>query len=241
MKSRQILRSQPRACIPGFKVAIARTPFLLPKTKEYCELVDVSWGGICIESDWLKASVGQKLNLELYYDETVFPVRGFVARRTARDKSRQYGITFIYAPHQLERLIEIFMAKNPQYASDHPAGVDNVQTRQKRIPFRDAQVYVKANGEETFVVCEVDNISQGGMGFVSPVKFDLQTPFGVSVQISESPDVVVVSGEVRCMGKKADKYYYGMEYDQVPEKYIRLLENLIYPEKRLGGADSCGA
>jgi hypothetical protein len=176
----------------------------------------------------MRVAVGKRLDIDLRYDDVHFPCRGFVARASQHEKSRQYGISFIYAPAQLEHFIDVFMRMRPPLVSEVLPRFKAIRTRQKdrRIPFKDAEVQVKVEGEPVFVVCQVDNISKGGMGFYSPVRLSGDIPCNVAVQISESSEIQAITGKIRYAAPGGNRYYYGMEYECMPQRYLNLLSSL---------------
>lgn len=228
-KARTIPRQGPRVVPPALKIAVLRRKLIAPNEHEFCDLLDVSQNGIGISSQWLDAKVGQKLDLQFFHDRKTFTARGIITRVTARDKFDQYGIAFIYAPPDLDFLIDLFIRAHPPAQGELPVTTEPLTKLQRanRLALFDAQIYVKKQASSApMTVCQVDNISQGGMGFYCPAQLAKQAPFTVSVQISDSPEAMLITGTVHFMSKKRDTYFYGMEYEMVPMEFVRLLGKL---------------
>lgn len=228
-QARAIQRHGPRVAPPALKIAVVRRNLMTPNEHEFCELLDVSRSGIGISSQWLDARIGQKLDLEFFHGRNIFAARGIITRVTAFEKFDQYGIAFIYAPPELDFLIDLFIREHPPAQGELPVttGPLKMPQRASRHALIDAQIYAKKlSSSMPPTVCQVDNISQGGMGFYCPVQLDRQAPFTVSVQISEPPDAMLITGTVHYMSKKGDTFYYGMEYELVPMEFVRLLGKL---------------
>jgi hypothetical protein len=228
-QARTIQRQGPRVVPPSLKIAVVRRNLIAPNEHEFCELLDVSHSGIGISSQWLDGKIGQKLDLEFFHDRKTFTARGIITRVTAFEKFDQYGVAFIYAPPDLDFLIDLFIREHPPAQGELPVTTEPLKKPQRasRHALLDAQIYVKKLASSApATVCQVDNISQGGMGFYCPVQIDRQAPFTVSVQISEPPGAMLITGTVHYLSKKGDAYYYGMEYELVPMEFVRLLGKL---------------
>jgi hypothetical protein len=170
-KARTIPRQGPRVVPPALKIAVLRRKLIAPNEHEFCELLDVSQNGIGISSQWLNAKVGQKLDLQFFHDRKTFTARGIITRVTARDKFDQYGIAFIYAPPDLDFLIDLFIRAHPPAQGELPVTTEPLTKLQRanRLALFDAQIYVKKQASSApMTVCQVDNISQGGHGFLLP-------------------------------------------------------------------------
>ena len=207
-------RSGPRVLPPRLRISVVHKKLIGADEHVFCELVDLGHGGIAIASPWLDAKVDEKLNFQIFDCGRRFSSRGIVTRISLQDNLKQFGISFIYAPPELDQLIAIFVKEGSPGNVARPTETTGTEKRQtgSRIATQDAQIYVKRVGStEPFILCQVDNISQGGMGFYCPTKIAMKAPFDVSVQISSSPKNTVITGRVHYMGKKSNNYYYGME------------------------------
>lgn len=226
-------RNGPRVSPPKLRISVVHKNLIGPDEHVFCELVDLSHSGIAIESQWLDAKVGEKLNLQIFDGARRYSSRGVITRVALPDNLKQFGIAFIYAPPELDRLIDIFVKDGTHGDTAGPSATTGTEKRQtgSRIATQDAQIYVKKTGStEPYILCQVDNISQGGMGFYCPTKIDRKAPFDVSVQVSSSPKNTVITGRVHYMGMKSDGYYYGMEFELVSIEFARLLGQLLEPE-----------
>jgi len=227
--ARSSKRLEESAVSQTFKIAVVRKNLVGPKEYEFCELVDISHGGIGIASQWLSAKMGQKLHLELHHGRKKYAARGIVTRITTHGKFDHYGIAFIYAPPELDGLIQFFIQDNPLARANRSNDDADAQKRYggTRVAIPDAQVYAKTyEGEDAFLLCQVDNISKSGMGFYCESKLYKAVPFPISVRISLSPEALEITGTVHHVSKKSATYYYGMEYDRVPKEYFHLLKAL---------------
>ncbi|MBK6999688.1 MAG: PilZ domain-containing protein [Rhodoferax sp.] len=222
-------RREPRAVSPALKLAVVSNRLIGANHYEFCELIDVSQSGACIASRWLDAKLGQKLNLEFYRGLDKFASRGIVTRISAHPNADHYGIVFIYAPHELDGLIESFVREQILNDAQRSITTENHLKRKmgKRVALQNAQICVKKSDSSLpFLLCQVDNISKGGMGFYCSDKLSTTAPFPVSIQISAHPDAAVITGVVHHMSKKFDAYYYGLEFELVSMEFVRLLEQL---------------
>ena len=229
LEGRTAKRRQPGAVASKFKVAVVRKKLIRPHGYEFCELIDISHGGIGIASQWLDAKVGQKLYLELHYGRKKYSARGIVTRIATQDKIEHYGVAFIYAPPELDLLIKLFVEEHPAAPPTPTAHLENKKKRPRgtRIAIQDAQVYAKKSAAtDPFFLCQVDNISKNGMGFYCPSKIDKTVPFPISLRISMPPDATEITGTVHHVSKKSDTYYYGMEFELVSMEFVRLLDTL---------------
>lgn len=211
------------------RIAIVRNKIFRLRELDFCDLLDISKGGISLSSSWLESEEGEKFNLRLFHGRNTYTTRGVVVRAVTRDKIYQYGLAFIYAPPDLERLIEIFQTDNaikPEESVEE--GPKSEYRRQgPRIDNLEAEIYVKeTESTERFVLCHVDNISRGGIGFYCNSKIGASAPFDVLVKISNTSKNPIVTGKVLYRGKRANRYYYGMEYQLVSEELIQLIEKL---------------
>lgn len=218
-----------RVVSPGLKVSVVKKTLFGAREIAFCDLVDLGRGGVCLASPWLNARLDQKLDLELYHAHQTFHARGIVTRVTPPYRDALYGVAFIFAPPELDSLIEVFLHARAPALTNHAADAAALEKRQagKRLVAPDAQIYVKRTGSsDPFVRCEVDNVSQGGLGFFCANRIATKAPFKVAVQISDSPKAGVITGTVHYMGRKADQYYYGMEFELVSTELVRLLDRL---------------
>lgn len=218
-----------RVVSPGLKVSVVKKALFGAREIAFCDLLDLGRGGLCLASPWLNARLDQKLDLELYHAYQTFHARGIVTRVTPPDPDALYGIAFIFAPPELDSLIEVFLHARSPTLTNHAADAAPMEKREagKRLAPPDAQIYVKRTGSsDPFVRCEVDNVSQGGLGFYCANRIATKAPFKVAVQISDSPKAGVITGTVHYMGKKLDQYYYGMEFELVTTELVRLLDQL---------------
>lgn len=224
---------EPRIFSTKLKVAVVRKHVLGGNEYEYCDLTDISHGGIGLRSPWLNGKVGQKLILELYYEHDVFATRGVITSVLPLLKDDQYGIAFIYAPAELDRLIEIF--KN-DHASTKPTQSDSKVTVDhrffnNRVSTLDVQVLIKFKDScAPFTLCQVDNISKGGIGVYAPVNIHSRIPFEVSIQISNTPKPTVITGKVHHMSEKIKGFYYGIEFETITLELASLLDQLNNPK-----------
>ncbi len=222
-------RHDQRVDAPKLRVCVVKASLFGAREIAFCDLLDLSRGGLCLASPLLSARIGQKLNLELYHDHQTFHTRGVVTRATAPDPDVQYGVAFIFAPPELDRLIDLFLQERAPTQGDQTVNGEPAEKRQTgdRLATTDAQIYAKRIGSpEPFARCEVDNISTGGLGFYCPSRLATKAPFRVSVQISDSPKAGIITGTVHYMGKRLDQYYYGMEFELVSPELVRLLDRL---------------
>ena len=218
-----------RVVSPELKVAVVKKSLFGAREIAFCDLLDLGRGGVCLASSWLNARLDQKLDLELYHAHQTFHARGIVTRVALPDPNAVYGVAFVYAPPELDRLIDVFLHARTPTLSIHVADSAPMEKRQagKRLAAPDAQIYVKRTGSsDPFVRCEVDNVSQGGLGFYCAKRIATKAPFKIAVQISDSPEAGVITGTVHYMGKKLDQYYYGMEFELVSMELVRSLESL---------------
>ncbi len=217
------------AVSPTFKIAVVRKKLMGASEYEFCELLDIGHGGIGIASQWLTAHMGQKLHLELHHGHKKYTARGLVTHITTHATGDHYGIAFIYAPPELDLLIKLFAQEKPAPTAPATFIPKGVQQRHggTRVAIPDAQVYAKASqGEGDYLLCQVDNISQSGMGFFADTKLDKAVPFAISVRITMAPDALEITGTVHHVSKKANAYYHGMEYEQLPKEFFQLLKTL---------------
>jgi hypothetical protein len=222
-------RHKSAAVPPTFKIAVVRKKLVSANEHEFCDLLDIGHGGIGIASQWLTAKIGQKLHLELHHGRKKYAARGLVTRVSTHGKFEHYGIAFIYAPPELDLLIKLFGQEPSPPAAATVFKPKEVQQRYggTRVAIPDAQVYAKtATGEDSYLLCQVDNISHSGMGFYADSKLDKAVPFAISVRISMAPDAMEITGTVHHVRKKANAYYYGMEYEQLPKEFFQLLKTL---------------
>lgn len=228
-ETRASKRLEKAAVSDTFKIAVVRKKLVSANEHEFCDLLDISQGGMGIASQWLTAKIGQKLHLELHHGRKKYAARGLVTRVTTHGKFEHYGITFIYAPPELDVLIKLFSQEIAPPTAPAAFTPKAVQQRYggTRVVIPDAQVYAKtAQGEDAYLLCQVDNISQSGMGFYADSKLDKAVPFSISVRISMAPDALEITGTVHHVSKKANAYYYGMEYEQLPKEFFQLLKAL---------------
>jgi len=108
----RVQRLEPRIPSPGLTLAIVHRKFIWLKDYEYCDLLDINHGGLRLAASWLQAGAGQKLNLELYFEREIFPTRGVVTHASVEGKRHHYGVAFIYAPNELDRLVDIFLREH---------------------------------------------------------------------------------------------------------------------------------
>jgi hypothetical protein len=218
-----------RVVSPGLKVSVVKKTLFGAREIAFVDLLDLGRGGICLASSWLKARLDQKLDLELYHAHQTLRARGIVTRVTPPDPHALYGVAFIFAPPELDRLIEVFLQARAPAFTDHAATAAPREKRQagKRLAASDAQIYVKRTGSaDPFVRCEVDNVSHGGLGFYCATRLATKAPFKVAVQISDSPKAGVITGTVHYMAKQSSQYYYGLEFELVSTELVRLLDRL---------------
>ena len=223
------MRHEPRVLSPALKIAVVRKKLLAPNQYEFCDLIDFSYSGLCLASQWLEAKLGQKLDLEFYHGFNKFSSRGVVTRITAHQNFDHFGIAFIYAPRELDLLITSFIQTQSQDQAARPAvsEIGKKRLMGNRVTLPDAQIYVKkSDSASPFLLCQVDNVSKGGMGFYCSSKLHRIAPFPISVQISAHPDIAVITGIVHHMSKKRDSYYYGMEFELVSMELVQLLGTL---------------
>lgn len=226
-ESSQARRHDQRVAAPKLRVCIVKAALFGAREIALCDLLDLSRGGLCVASQGFSARIGQKLDLELYHGDLKFNTRGVVMRSTHADPGAVYGIAFIFAPPELDRLIEAFLADRSQVPIDPSIECAGAEKRQSgnRLATPDAQVYVKRIGSSSpFERCEVDNISQGGLGFYCAKRIASKAPFKVAVQISDSPKAGVISGTVHYMSRTQDQYYYGMEFELISTELARMLD-----------------
>lgn len=196
---------------------------------ETCDLLNISYGGLGFASPWLNAAVDQKLLLELYHGPDVFPARGIVTYVNSNEKRDLYGAAFVYAPPELDRLIDQIKRDLPQNDNFESAGEVALKKRHfgPRLATKDLQVQVKKlDSSGPFISCEVDNINKGGMGFYASVRIHSSLPFEISIQISEPPHPTVISGKVHYMCEKPGGYYYGVEFQMITLELALLLNRL---------------
>lgn len=221
-------RHDQRVVSPTVKIAVVKKALFGAREIAFCDLLDLSRGGVSMASQWLDAKLGQKLDMELYHEDQTFHTRGVVSHMTTPDPDVVYGVTFIFAPPELDRLIEAFLLERTA-GPNQPVSVSPAEKRLSgnRSTAPDAQIYVKrAGSSEPFVRCEVDNVSKGGLGFYCPSRIAAKAPFKVLVQISDSPTTGVITGTVHYMGHKLNQYYYGMEFELVSAELVHLLDRL---------------
>ena len=157
------------------------------------------------------------------------PSRGVVTRITAHQNFDHFGIAFIYAPRELDLLITSFIQAQSEERAAGPANneIGKKRLMGNRVTLADAQIYVKkSDSSSPFLLCQVDNISKGGMGFYCSSKLHRMAPFPISIQISAHSDTAVITGIVHHMSKKKDAYYYGMEFELVSMELVQLLGTL---------------
>jgi hypothetical protein len=213
----------------NLRIAVVNKKLLGASEYELCTLTDISHGGLGMASKWLDAKMGQKLHLELQHGHKKYTARGIVARITTRESVDHFGIAFIYAPPELDQLIALFLQEQTLAGTTAPAPSQEGNKRHgaRRIAVQDTQVYArKTDSTDPFLLCQVDNISKGGMGFYCASKIDRVVPFPISMRISLPPDATEIVGTVHYVSKKHDGYYYGMEYDQVSKEFFQLLDKL---------------
>lgn len=223
------LQHEPRIFSTKLKVAVVRKHVLGGNEYEYCDLIDISHGGIGIRSPWLDGKIGQKLCLELYYEHDVFATRGVVTSVLSHPKDDQYGIAFIFAPAELDRLIEIFKRDHSSANPAQPPPQATIQHRffSNRVTTLDIQVLIKLKDSSApFTLCQVDNISKGGVGVYAPVSIHTSIPFEVSIQISNTPIPTVITGKVHYMSGKPKGLYYGIEFEMITLELASLLDQL---------------
>lgn len=228
-------RHAQRIAAPRLKVSVVKKTLFGAREIAFCDLLDLSRGGVCLASPWLKAKLDQKLDMEFYHAHQTFHARGVVTRATALDPDAQYGVAFIFAPPELDRLIDLFLQERALTQGDQSVTWERAEKRQtgNRLAATDAQIYAKRIGStDPFMRCEVDNISPGGLGFYCPSRLATKAPFRVSVQISDSPKAGVITGTVHYMGKRLDQYYYGMEFELVSPELVRLLNRLNMSDRQ---------
>ncbi|MDP2367679.1 PilZ domain-containing protein [Rhodoferax sp.] len=222
-------RHAQRVAAPRLQVSVVKKTLFGAREIAFCDLLDLSRGGVCLASPWLVAKLDQKVDMEFYHAHQTFHARGGVIRVASPDPDPLYGITFIFAPPELDRLIDLFLLERPTTQVNESVNGAPAEKRQSgnRLATADAQIHVKRTGSSgPFVHCEVDNISPGGLGFYCPSRLATKAPFGVSVQISDSAKAGVITGTVHYMGKRLDQYYYGMEFELVSPELARLLDRL---------------
>lgn len=228
-EARTSQRGELTAAPSNFRIAVVSKKLLGASEYEFCKLTDISHGGLGMASKWLNAKLGQKLHLELHYGYKKYAARGIVSRITSKPSVDHFGIAFIYAPPELDTLINLFVQEN---AADATAASTTEQGHDKRhwarhMGVQDTQVYARKNDSaDPFVLCQVDNISKGGMGFYCDSRIDKKVPFPISMRISMPPDATEIVGTVHYVSKKHGSYYYGMEYDQISKEFFQLLEKL---------------
>ncbi|MDP2679956.1 MAG: PilZ domain-containing protein [Rhodoferax sp.] len=220
---------EPRIHTSKLKVAVVHKRWIGKTEREFCDLLNISHGGIGLSSPWLNARPGQKLCMELYYHQEVFTTRGIVTNVNSREKSDLYGVAFTFAPPELDRLIDIFKREHLEASAAHNTpNADPIKRHfGKRIATQNLQVQVKKlDSSAPYVLCEVDNINKGGMGFYAPELIHPNTPFDVSIQISKQPDPTIISGKVHYMQQKLGGYYYGVEFKMISLELSCLLDEI---------------
>ncbi len=230
-EARVTQRCESYTSLSKLKIAVVRKKLLNPSSPEYCDLLNISQGGIGITSQWLDAKIGQKFDLELHYGHKKYVARGLVVRISTQGEFDYYGIAFIYAPPELDLLIQLFVHPQPTVPMMAPSNLESEKEhrwdKRMRIDLQDAQVYVKkSEGVGPFLLCQVDNISKSGIGFYCDRKLDKAVPFAITVRLSMPPEAIEISGTVHYISKKLNTYYYGMEYEPVSKKLLQLLSKL---------------
>lgn len=218
-----------RVSSPRLTIAVAIKNFFGPVGLVFCELTDLGRGGVGMTSPTLQAKLGQRFDLQLFHGDRVFHARGSVTHRSMLDKPHQYGIAFIFAPPELDTLIDLFVAERRANPMRHGMTMPHIEKRKAggRFVTPDAQVYVRpTDSADAYLRCEVDNVSKGGMGFYCPTPIARTVPFKVFILISNSPDSALITGVVHYEGKKQDRHYYGLEYELVSMELVRSLESL---------------
>jgi len=214
---------------PKLEAVVVYKNKLWKKEYESCDLLDISHGGVGIECKLLVAEVGQKVDLDIYYQTESFHIRGFITHKSVHRQTNRYGIAFIRAPIELDRLIDFFLADYVQKNVSPPVPAEEIpkQHRENRLALKDTQIYARKNGSQNpFVLCQVENISKGGIGFFSQYGIDREAPFDVAIQISDSSNNMLIVGKVCYMSRKPDGYYYGAQYKLVPMEFVRILQTL---------------
>ncbi len=222
-------RLDPRVRSPKLTIAVVIKNFFGPMELVFCELTNLGRGGVGIASPALDAKLGQRFDLQLYHGDEVFQARGIVTHRSMLDKPNQYGVAFIFAPAELDTLIDLFVAERGDDRVPQPVSIERTEKRKagSRFASPDAQICVRPiDSSDAYLRCEVDNVSKGGMGFYCPTQFERSVPFRVSILISDSPDSPLITGVVHYASKKLDRHYYGLEYELVSMELVRSLENL---------------
>lgn len=221
-------RHQPRVKSPKLEAAVVRKKFAWLTDHEYCYLLDINSGGIGIASETLDIKVGKTFDLELYHDMETYPIRCVVIHKSFKDEAHHYGLAFVEAPAALDHLIAVFLKEHAeQKASRTEADAQSQRAGGNRLVTADAHIYVRRlDSADAYILCRVENISRGGLGFSCLHKFGDAAPFDIAVRISEQADAAPLAGRVVHMQKHLDRYHYGMEYRQVPEELARLIELL---------------
>lgn len=222
-------RVDARVRAPRLMIAVVFKSLFGPSELVFCDLTDLGHGGVGIASSALVVRLGQRFDLQLYHGDQVFHARGIVTRRSMLDKPYRYGIAFIFAPPELDTLIDLFVAEREDDRAKQPIAIQRTEKRKTGVRFAtaDAQIYVRPiDSSDAYLRCEVDNVSKGGMGFLCPTPIKRTVPFKISVLISDSPDSPLITGVVHYAGKKLDRHYYGLEYELISMELIRGLEGL---------------
>ena len=81
-------RHAQRIAAPRLKVSVVKKTLFGAREIAFCDLLDLSRGGVCLASPWLKAKLDQKLDMEFYHAHQTFHARGVVTRRPRMTRCR---------------------------------------------------------------------------------------------------------------------------------------------------------
>lgn len=221
-------RYQPRVASTGLEAAVVHRRFLWITDYEYCNLIDISLGGIGIASKLMDLRVGKKLELEIYHQLETFEIRCVVLHKSFRQGKHHYGLAFVDAPPDLDRLIAMFLKSRQEKSGDRKMDgkLSKRQVGSHRIKI-DAQIYIRNPAtENASVLCKVENVSRGGLAFSCNHRLSDHTPFEIEARISDDARAVPLAGRVVHMQKRSDRYHYGTVLRHMPEEMIKLIEVL---------------
>jgi len=238
MDSQHELRNEQRISTSKLGVAIQHSNLVLFNQLHHSQLIDICHGGVSLANKVLKLKIGKKINLFFYYNNETYSVKGLVVRCNEKQGTYIYGIMFVDAPIELDKIIDNFLQNDQEYSHNNIAARNSHQRKAgDRIPLRDSQIFVKRmehpddiqDGLQTIEMIEANvvNISKGGIAFVCEQLLSKSTPFHVQLRISNLDSSMQITGLVHHIEKRADNYFYGVEFKMVPMEFVRLLDELF--------------
>lgn len=147
------LRQSDRVFSPKLEAAVVRKKMFWQREYFPCQLIDISHGGVCFACKKDIGRIGNKIEMDICHGKEMFHVRGFIAYKS----DSKYGLSFIYAPAQLDRLINIFLGDYLQREahSVFPEAEIPKPHRENRFVLSGTEIYVKQYASQAPFVEEI--------------------------------------------------------------------------------------